>query len=429
MRPSNVTISGPAEANESGRREIRGYRDGPSLVRGRRRPDEGRGRAAIEDLFRLLGSTLTPDDLADMTRMLDSMRASHLSRDRKGYLRIARCAASLLVRYESAAAAPDSGLIDPFLSLVNGGFRRKVERTVSELRRRSREGPLTREKTARLDESASKVGDDEPDSDIEGVGVQSLDERLERRSEEAKERGNLIDLTDIDASEAPMGGIQCTKGERGHQIIDLVTLSDKEQELSVTTTPHCDISEEGTAEIGPLQLRPFVSEIERPALENANIDRTIQDLPQSAKVILCVAIALSQVSPAWEVIRFGTLKRYCHEALCHGLMESFNVADFLKLVLQLIGTRLLSSGTDNALEVLLLHQQDEIDNVQLSLGAQADDLEVALSKLLYLESCVHLRIRCQCLPCKSSWDVAGSKTFYTKMIDYVKRNDCMNEGA
>ena len=128
----------------------------------------------------------------------------------------------------------------------------------------------------------------------------------------------------------------------------------------------------------------------------------IEGLPQAAKIILCVAVALSQISPAWRVIQLGTLKRYCTEAFRHGLIEHLSIDHFYDLVQQLCDAGLLLTGGNNFVEDLRLH--GEPYNIRISLGVQIDDVEIALNSTLM------------------------SQEFYRGMVQHVKKSNTHNNG-
>ena len=105
----------------------------------------------------------------------------------------------------------------------------------------------------------------------------------------------------------------------------------------------------------------------------------IASLPQTAKVVLCVAMALSQVSPAWEVIQLSQLKKYCAEATRHNLMEGVSIDALVDIVRNLEDAGLLKIGDDDD-----LFGNFYVDPHQwpLRLGVQLDDVECAIGETL-----------------------------------------------
>ena len=122
----------------------------------------------------------------------------------------------------------------------------------------------------------------------------------------------------------------------------------------------------------------------------------ITALPQAAKIVLCVAVALSTVSPAWKVIKMKDLKKYCAEASRHGLMERLNIDHLFDIVQMLSDSGLLLSG-DGCDFRYAIYSMD-IHEIPLMLGVQLDDVECALEKTLLTEP------------------------FYKSMVEYVKKN-------
>lgn len=122
----------------------------------------------------------------------------------------------------------------------------------------------------------------------------------------------------------------------------------------------------------------------------------IMSMPQAAKIVLCVAVALSTVSPAWKIIRMKDLKKYCAEASRHGLMERLNIDHLFDIVQMLSDSGLLLSGDGNDLRYAAY--QMDVHEIPLMLGIQLDDIEFALEKTLMNEP------------------------FYKNMVSYVKKH-------
>ena len=117
----------------------------------------------------------------------------------------------------------------------------------------------------------------------------------------------------------------------------------------------------------------------------------ISGLPQAAKVILCIAVSLSQVWGPTAEISIATLKKYCVEATHHAIMDELGMGHIMNLVEMLIDAGLLVAGNSN--------QFNPFDfNSKLKIGVQLDDVEIALEKSLLNEG-----------------------SFYRSLVDYVKR--------
>lgn len=130
---------------------------------------------------------------------------------------------------------------------------------------------------------------------------------------------------------------------------------------------------------------------------------TIAGLPQMAKIILCVALSLSQAGPAWKMISLGRLKTFCTEASSHNLFDDeLNIETFLTIVEQLVDAGLLLTGTRGPIEGFNGHSMAEIQSLPVRLGMQLQDVESALEQTL------------------------GDQKFYRDMISYVKETDLHN---
>jgi len=120
----------------------------------------------------------------------------------------------------------------------------------------------------------------------------------------------------------------------------------------------------------------------------------ISSLPQSAKVVLCVAMALSQVSPGWRVIKLADLKYYCAEATRHNVMEHISIDGLVDIVRNLEDSGVLKVGdTDD----IFGNFYADPSQWPLQLGVQLDDVECALGESLL------------------------QQPFYKSLVDYVRQ--------
>jgi len=141
---------------------------------------------------------------------------------------------------------------------------------------------------------------------------------------------------------------------------------------------------------------------------NKRFADVIDGLPQMAKVVLCVAVALAQVGPEWKVLTLGTLKRYCAEASNHNLMDDeLNMETFASIIQQLTDSGLLlmggisGGGTNDATEISQIAHSD-VYFTKVQLGVQLQDVESAIEKTLL------------------------DQDFYQGMIEYVRKADPQN---
>jgi len=115
-------------------------------------------------------------------------------------------------------------------------------------------------------------------------------------------------------------------------------------------------------------------------------------LPQAAKVILCIAVSLSQVWGPTAEISISQLKKYCVEASHHAIMDDLGVGHVNTLVQMLVDAGLLVTGNSG-------HFNSHDVNAKLKIGVQMDDVEIALEQSLL-----------------------KSGGFYQSLVDYVKRS-------
>ena len=140
----------------------------------------------------------------------------------------------------------------------------------------------------------------------------------------------------------------------------------------------------------PLVKLPHMMRAIREAMPVRHTD-VIAGLPQAAKVILCIAVSLSQVWGPTAEISVSTLKRYCVEATHHAIMDELGIGHVFNLVGMLMDSGLLVAGNRG--------QFDPHDvNSKLMIGVQLDDVEIALEQSLL-----------------------GEGGFYKSLVDYVKR--------
>ena len=139
----------------------------------------------------------------------------------------------------------------------------------------------------------------------------------------------------------------------------------------------------------PLVKLPHMMRAIREAMPMRHND-VIVSLPQAAKVVLCIAVSLSQVWGPTAEISVSTLKRYCIQATHHAIMDELGVDHILSLVDMLIDSGLLLAGNTS--------QFNPDVNPKLRIGVQLDDVQIALEQSLLKEG-----------------------GFYKSLVDYVKR--------
>lgn len=140
----------------------------------------------------------------------------------------------------------------------------------------------------------------------------------------------------------------------------------------------------------PLVKLPHMMRAIREGMPTSHIE-IIVGLPQAAKVILCIAVSLSQVWGPTAEISISQLKKYCAEATHHIFMDELGVGQISNLVQMLVDSGLLITGNSG-------HFSPQDVNIKLKIGVQLDDVEIALEKSLLNEG-----------------------GFYRRLVDYVKR--------
>lgn len=140
----------------------------------------------------------------------------------------------------------------------------------------------------------------------------------------------------------------------------------------------------------PLVKLPHMMRAIREGMPMRHAD-VICGLPQAAKVILCIAVSLSQVWGPTAEISISILKKYCVEATHHSIMDELGLGHVMSLVEMLIDSGLLVTGNSGQ-----FNPHDP--NAKLKIGVQLDDVEIALEESLLKEG-----------------------GFYKSLVDYVKR--------
>jgi len=129
----------------------------------------------------------------------------------------------------------------------------------------------------------------------------------------------------------------------------------------------------------------------------------IANLPQSQKVVLCIAMTLSQVSPAWKMITMSQLRDYCAQATQQQVLDELSIDSLVSIITALEDAGLLKVGEGDTIG----RQDDNPYNWCLSLGTQLEDVECALGETLL--------------------DEGEFGEFYQRLCNYVRGKDKHNE--
>ena len=124
----------------------------------------------------------------------------------------------------------------------------------------------------------------------------------------------------------------------------------------------------------------------------------IKGLPQNAKNVLCIAVALGEAGNAWRYVSSSNLQKYCSEASSHNVLDNWSSDSFRDTVGQLDDCGLIHGV-----------EADEYDHeysgdTRFRVGVQIEDVEVAISEILL------------------------TQPFYKGLVDYVKANDIDQKG-
>ena len=162
------------------------------------------------------------------------------------------------------------------------------------------------------------------------------------------------------------------------------------------TDDKLDMTVEADDKCMPLVKLPHMMRAIREAMPMRHTD-VIGSLPQAAKVILCIAVSLSQVWGPTAEISMSTLKNYCIQATHHSIMDELGVGQIMNLCVMLIDSGLLLTGNSGNFDP---HNASS----KLKIGVQLDDVEIALEQSLLKEG-----------------------GFYQGLVNYVKR-ECPRGG-
>ena len=141
----------------------------------------------------------------------------------------------------------------------------------------------------------------------------------------------------------------------------------------------------------PLVKLPHMMRAIRESMPMRHAD-IIAGLPQAAKVVLCVAVSLSQVWGPTAEISISALKKYCGEATQHAVMEDLGVGHVGNLVRLLIDSGLLVTSNNG-------YFNPHDSRSKLKIGVQMDEVEIGVEQSLLKEG-----------------------GFYRRLVDYIKAN-------
>ncbi len=104
----------------------------------------------------------------------------------------------------------------------------------------------------------------------------------------------------------------------------------------------------------------------------------IKDLPQSAKVVLCIAVSLSQVWGSTAEVSVATLKKYCITASQHSIIDELDIDHIMNFVEMLCDAGLLVMGNDRSFNA-------SDTGSRLKIGVQYEEVETLLEESLLKE--------------------------------------------
>lgn len=129
---------------------------------------------------------------------------------------------------------------------------------------------------------------------------------------------------------------------------------------------------------------------------NTMVNRIV-NLPQNAKIVLCIATTLGQVSSAWSIISTSKLKAYCNEAAGSNIIQGWTQDQFNEVIELLLDADLISRED-------IEEDYDFLGDKRITVGVQLEDVELALSEILLKEG-----------------------SFYSRMVEYVRKEDINQE--
>ena len=144
--------------------------------------------------------------------------------------------------------------------------------------------------------------------------------------------------------------------------------------IDLTSNEKLDMEVAFDDECMPLVKLPHMMRAIREGMPMRHVD-VICGLPQAAKVVLCIAVSLSQVWGPTAEISISILKKYCVEATHHCIMNELGPGHLMSLVDMLIDSGLLVTGKSGQ-----FNPHDP--NAKLKIGVQLDDVEIALEQSL-----------------------------------------------
>ena len=168
---------------------------------------------------------------------------------------------------------------------------------------------------------------------------------------------------------------------------------------------HCEttLTEEMLNEVGSHQpvvkLRHIMKALKE--LGQTPYANIIEDLPQSQKVVLCIAMTLSQVSPAWKTITMCQLREYCSHATQQKVLTELTIDNLVGIVTALEDAGLIKVGKGES--GMGCPRNDNPYNWPLSLGTQLEDVDCALGETLLQQD------------------------FYKRLCEYVRCNNIDNK--
>ena len=130
--------------------------------------------------------------------------------------------------------------------------------------------------------------------------------------------------------------------------------------------------------------------------------KRIEGLPDMARIVLCIATALGQVSDEWKIMRIGQLRQFCNEATCQNILDELSIDQFKNIIDDLCDAGLLlRDETDD--DMPIERDENNIETMSIRIGVQLDEVECAME------------------------EVVSQNSFYKRMVDFVKENHINND--
>jgi Cdc6-like AAA superfamily ATPase len=128
----------------------------------------------------------------------------------------------------------------------------------------------------------------------------------------------------------------------------------------------------------------------------------IENLPDMARIVLCIATVLGQVSDEWKIMRMGQLREFCNEATDNNILDTLSIDQFKNIIDDLCDAGLLLRG-ENDDDEMPNERDATFESMPIRIGVQLDEVECAMEEVLL------------------------QNDFYKRMVDFVRKSQINNQ--